>query len=125
MKPAITLHLNGELIDVPLNNIIRIEADHNYTQFYLIDRNKLRYAHTLKYLETKFIHTSFIRVHDSHFINKKHIRQYDYYNDKNFIQMMDGIIVPIARTKLNFFLKKLKCKRIFFQRENCHIVNLA
>lgn len=114
---SIILRMLGEQINVPINKIIRVEADNNYTWFYLNDGNKIKYAHSLKYVETILTHAPFLRVHKSHLINKNYIQHYDYYNNPNSVLMNDGTQIPIAREKIDYFLEKLKHKIFFSERK--------
>lgn len=57
----------------PLEEIIRLEADRNYTVLYLTEKRKLVSAKTLKEYETTLTNHQFLRVHKSHLVNQKHI----------------------------------------------------
>ncbi|RYU97703.1 LytTR family transcriptional regulator DNA-binding domain-containing protein [Emticicia agri] len=57
----------------PLEEIIRLEADRNYTVLYLTEKRKFVSAKTLKEYETTLTNHQFLRVHKSHLVNQKHI----------------------------------------------------
>lgn len=57
----------------PLDEIIRLEADRNYTVLYLTEKRKFVSAKTLKEYETTLTGHHFLRVHKSHLVNQKHI----------------------------------------------------
>jgi putative methionine-R-sulfoxide reductase with GAF domain len=57
----------------PVEEIIRLEADRNYTILYLTEKRKLVSCKTLKEYETTLTNHQFLRVHKSHLVNQKHI----------------------------------------------------
>ena len=57
----------------PVEEIIRLEADRNYTVLYLTEKRKFVSAKTLKEYETTLTDHQFLRVHKSHLVNQKHI----------------------------------------------------
>lgn len=57
----------------PVEEIIRLEADRNYTVLYLTEKRKFVSAKTLKEYENTLTNHQFLRVHKSHLVNQKHI----------------------------------------------------
>ena len=81
-------------IDLRLNDIIRLEAERNYTRFVLKDGRKLLTSKNISFYEP-LLAESFVRVHKSHLINRCYITALS----KLQIQMQDGFVVKIARRK--------------------------
>jgi two-component system, LytTR family, response regulator len=77
-------------------NIIRCEADNNYTRFHFHDRKPLLVSKTLKEFEELLEGHGFIRIHKSHLINKDHIRQLDR---NGMVVMKNGDEIPVSRRK--------------------------
>ena len=74
-KKFIFPNLNGfDLIEI--NNIVRCQADDNYTQFYFADGSKKLISKTLKKVEEQLGSSGFLRVHKSHLVNLNHIISY-------------------------------------------------
>ena len=89
----------GELHFV-LKNIIRIEADRNYSFIYLSNNKKKLSSKTLGDLEELLYDKGFFRSHKSHLINLEHIQSYP--NSISVI-LSDGTTIPIARRKKEEF----------------------
>ena len=87
---------------VQMNDILRLEADGNYTFIYLRDGNKLYTSKTLKIFESLLPSVHFYRPHQSHIINTSCMRKY-VKNDGGYILMSDGVQIAISRSKRKDF----------------------
>jgi len=94
--------LNGYRF-VKVKDIIRCEANNNYTSFYLQTTEKIVVTRTLKDFESMLKDDSFIRVHQSHLINIDYVEQY-IKGDGGTAIMSDGSEVEISRRKKDQFL---------------------
>jgi two-component system, LytTR family, response regulator len=92
---------------VETNQIIRCEAENNYTHVFLESGIKKTISKTLKEFEELLIDFGFIRVHQSHLINLSHIKSY-LKNDGGYIEMDNSNIVPISRNRKEEIIKKIK-----------------
>ena len=61
---------------IPFNDLIRCEADEGYTKFYLASGKKYMVAKPLKYYDNLLPSSMFLRVHQSHLINKDFVQNY-------------------------------------------------
>ncbi len=104
-KGTITLNTQDEIRLVPLNEIIRLEAMGNYTTFYIKD-GKILVTKTLKEFE-KVLPSSFIRVHQSHLVNKQQIKSY-IKTEGGYLKMRDDSKVPVSVRKKAFVMDALK-----------------
>lgn len=86
------------------NDIIRLEAQSNYTAIYFLNHPKLVACHTLKEFEELLPADIFFRAHHSHIINLNHIKRY-IKGDGGQIEMLNGSFVDLARRKKEEFLK--------------------
>lgn len=91
---------------VPVKNIVRLEADANYTTFYLTDKNKIVVSKTLKEYEELLKDYHFFRVHHAHLINLDHIKEY-VRGEGGIVYMADGSQIDVSRRKKEEFMKKL------------------
>lgn len=91
---------------VNLKDIIRCEADNNYTHFILNSGEQLLVTKTLKVYEEALSDMDFVRVHQSHLVNIKYVDQY-IKGDGGFIIMADGSEVEVSRRKKEIFLEKM------------------
>ena len=97
--------LNGLQV-IPLNEIIRCQAEVNYTYFFLAAKNKIMVTKTLKDFEELLNDYDFIRVHNSHLINLNHVKKYSR-GEGGTVTMSDGTEVEVSRRKKDEFLKRL------------------
>jgi two-component system LytT family response regulator len=105
-KKLQTLALSSidEIRFVNLDEIIRLEADNNYTVFYLTSGEKVLVSNTLKIYEDILSPHSFFRVHNSHIINLVKVKK--YLKGKGGIAVMsDGSYIEISPRKKDDFLK--------------------
>jgi two-component system, LytTR family, response regulator len=102
----IALSLTNGIKYVEPTNIIRCEAESNYTNFYFKDGKKILIAKTLKSFQDVLCQVDFIRIHNSHIVNLNHIVRY-FRGDGGVIEMIDGSLVPVARSKKSELLKSL------------------
>lgn len=100
-KPKqIQLTINGVRQSVALENIIRLEACSNYTQFYLNNSAKpVLTSKTLKYYTGKLDEHRFFRPHQSHLLNKDFVETFD--TKLRTIFLKDGSKTKVARRKLS------------------------
>ena len=86
--------------------IIRCEADRNYTWFFLRNGRKILVSKTLKTYEEILPESAFMRVHKSHIINLDEVVRYSRSNT-GIIEMSDGAEIDISRNKKQEFLDRM------------------
>lgn len=92
---------------VLIKDIIRCEANDNYTNVHLPGGKKFLVSGTLKHYEDLLPEKDFIRVHHSHLINIHHMVRF-LKEDGGYAVMSDGSKVEVSRRKREDFLSKLK-----------------
>ncbi len=92
LKTSESIHI------INVNDIIRCEADINYTTFYLKNGKKLLVSKTLKEYAELLKHSDFYRTHQSHLVNLDHISRYDKMEGGHLV-MIDESIVPVSTRK--------------------------
>ncbi len=102
----LALPTSDGLVFVPMENIIRLQSDSNYTTFYLTGPEKMLVSRTLGEFEEQLEQNNFCRIHHSHIINLAHLKRY-VRTDGGYAQMSDGTNVEISRRKKDEFLAKL------------------
>ena len=107
METKLTLTVQGSMHIVPIADIIRIEADSNYSIFHIKDKPKLMVSKTLKDFENQLVQHRFFRVHQSHLVNLNFVSSI-VRNDGDFILMSNGDKVELSRRKKAEFLALLK-----------------
>jgi two-component system LytT family response regulator len=92
---------------VEIENIVRCEADKNYTSFYLVDGKRILVSKTLKDYDIMLSGHNFFRAQQSHLININYIERYDK-QDGGYVVMKDGASVPLSPAKKDQFFQLLE-----------------
>lgn len=92
----LTLLSRNEIHHVPVTQIIRLEADSNYTYIYLVNHKKLIMAKVLSVYETLLAPLGFIRVHRSHLVNPLYVQTMRMTGE---VVMADDSRVEVSRRK--------------------------
>jgi two-component system, LytTR family, response regulator len=90
---------------VNIDDIIRLQADRNYTRFYFNDGKEYLSAKTLKEYEEMLHGTGFIRVHRTHLVNSKFIKEYER---EGVLKLLNNSEVEVSRRKKEHLLKFLR-----------------
>ena len=96
--------LDGFLV-IKISDIIRCEADKNYTWFILINKEKILVSKTLKEFEELLHDMDFIRVHQSHLINASHVQRY-IKGSGRYVKMSDDSIIEVSRRKKELLMER-------------------
>jgi len=91
---------------VTTDDIIYLEANSNYTSFYLADNRKITATKTLKDFEEILPASMFIRIHHSYLINKNGIEKY-IKGEGGQVVMKNGVTLDVARRKKEEFMKAI------------------
>ena len=106
-KKRLVLKTQESVHVVELEEIIRCEADRNYTSFFLSGGKKILVSKTLKDYEILLSSFHFLRVQQSHLINLNFVDRYDKGNGGSVV-MKDGSQVPLSPAKRDIFFKILE-----------------
>lgn len=90
---------------VEVDTIIRLQADRNYTRFYFNDKKEFLASKTLKEYEELLDGCGFIRVHRTHLINSRFIKEYER---EGTMILKDNTEVEVARRKKEQVVKFLR-----------------
>ncbi len=89
-------------------DIVRCEADSNYTLIYLTNRKKYLASKTLSDVESMLSEAKFIRVHKSHLVNLTHVSSLSHQIE---LTMKDNSRIPVSRRRV------AEVKKILADRE--------
>jgi two-component system LytT family response regulator len=98
----ITVANNEGLLFIEPTEIVRLEADSNYTHIHLADGKKITASKTLKEIE-KLLPSFFIKTHTSHIINRNKMAKY-IKGDGGYVVLTDSVTVPVSRSYKADFL---------------------
>ena len=92
LKTAESIHI------INVSQIIRCEADVNYTTFYLQGGEKLLVSKPLKEYDDLLSEAGFFRTHQSHLVSLDHMLRYEK-TDGGYLVMDDHSAVPVSVRK--------------------------
>ncbi|WP_409013698.1 LytR/AlgR family response regulator transcription factor [Dyadobacter sp. CY312] len=98
-QSKISIH-NIDTIDlIPINQIIHVHGEENYSRFYIQNREKsLLASRTLKYFEKQLEGFGFIRIHKSHLVNITFVDQV-ITKDGGHIHLTTNELISFSREK--------------------------
>ena len=105
-QQKITLPTGNAYEVVNIKEIVRCEADGNYTSFILNNNRKIVVSNGLKFYEDLLPTEHFFRVHHHHLININHVIRY-LKMDGGYAIMSDNSRVELSRRKKDAFLSRL------------------
>lgn len=91
---------------VNVNDIIRLQADSNYTLVYFTNQPHIMVSKTLKEVEKVLDENTFVRIHKSHTVNISRVKMYKRGSGGSLV-MTDQSILPVSKTRKNALLNKL------------------
>ena len=80
-----------------LDEILRLEADKNYTSIHLVGKRPFVSSKTLKFFDDMLGEFNFIRTHKSHLVNSRYIKQVTH--NSQYVLLSDGSQVEVSRRK--------------------------
>lgn len=103
----ITLSTSEGMVFLPVQDIIRCEAQGAYTNFILKNAKKIMVSKNLKEYENLLQDHGFLRIHNSHLINLSEVEKY-IKADGGYVVMTDGSNVAISNTRKDEFLELMR-----------------
>lgn len=104
IKKLVISHQEG--FDVlPLNEIVWLEGDANYTHLHLLDRKRITASRSLGVYEELLVDFGFFRIHQSTIINLSHVRSYQREGG-GYIELADGHQAKLSRHRKADFMQR-------------------
>ncbi|MBA4850608.1 LytTR family DNA-binding domain-containing protein [Emticicia sp. BO119] len=85
------------IANIPLEQILFLQADTNYTQIFLSCGRTLISGFNLKKYEDFFEHENFLRANRRYLINRNHIHYYDSASSN--LYLTNGIVISVSRRR--------------------------
>ena len=98
LRTAEKLHL------IPVHDIVRCEADRNYSNFFLSNGKKIIVSYPMKDYEDMLVEQGFFRLHKSHIVNLVFVETY-VKSDGGYVILNDGSKLPVADRKKSSLLE--------------------
>jgi len=101
------LNTSNMVYAIDLNDIIRLEAEQNYTHLFFTNRERLTAAKTLKDFDEMLSGTHFFRIHQSHLINLHFLDRIDKACGGQVI-LKNNIRIPLSARKKDLLIEALR-----------------
>ena len=92
---------------INIKEIIRCEAEDNYTHIHLKNGSKITASKTIKAYEDLLSGVNFYRVHKSHLINLNYMRKF-VKGDGGYLVMDDGMKIEVSRRRRPAFMEQMR-----------------
>lgn len=92
---------------VNIKDIVRFEAEDNYTHIYLHNGERITASKTIKSYEDLLAPFNFYRVHKRHVINLNYMRKF-VKGDGGYLIMDDGIKIEVSRRRRPAFMEQMR-----------------
>lgn len=102
----LALHSQDKIQVVEIETIIRCESSVNYTTFFFRNGDQIVVTRTLKEFEDLLSDQGFFRVHQSHLVNTRQIKEY-VKSEGGHLNMKDGSLIPVSVRKRSEVMKML------------------
>ncbi len=92
---------------ISIKDIVRFEAEDNYTHIFLKSGERITASKTIKAYEDMLIPFNFYRVHKRHVINLNYMRKF-VKGDGGYLIMDDEIKIEVSRRRRPAFMEQMK-----------------
>ncbi len=106
-KKKIVLPVMDGFEVVEVKDVIRCQANDNFTDFFLVDGSKKLICRTLKFYDEILSELGFLRVHRSHLINMDYVKGYKKGKGGQVL-MTDGAMVDVSPNRKDDFLSHFR-----------------
>lgn len=106
-KMRVALRTSDKYHLIPFHDIVRCEANRNYSNFYLRSGKKITVCAPLKNYEGLLEENGFFRIHKSHIVNLDFIETY-FRTDGGHVLLSEGTKLPVADRKKASLLRIFK-----------------
>jgi len=103
----ITISAIDGLYFLAIKDILRIEADDNYSHIYTTEGQRFTVSKTIKYYEDLLKADNFFRVHKSHIINLNYMKKF-VKGDGGYVVMNDEKEITVSRRRRPAFTDRMK-----------------
>ncbi len=106
-RKRVILKTQNNIYSVVVEDIIRCEADKNYTTVFIEGKREILLSRTLKEIENLLSEEGFFRVHQSHLINIRKVEHYEK-GGKGFVHLTDKTKVPVSSRRREHFVRLME-----------------
>ena len=103
----ITISAVDGLYFVPVADILRIEADDNYSHIFTEGGQRHTVSKTIKFYEDLLTQDNFFRVHKSHIVNMDYMKKF-VKGEGGHVLMNDGKEISVSRRRRTPFMDRMR-----------------
>ena len=103
----ITISAVDGLYFVPIADILRIEADDNYSHIFTLGGQRHTVSKTIKFYEDLLTQDHFFRVHKSHIVNMDYMTKF-VKGEGGHVVMNDGKQIAVSRRRRTPFMDRMR-----------------
>lgn len=103
-KVNLALKLQNKTIFVPLDEILYLKGDRNYTRIHLTKGESIYLSKTLKQFEGLLPCSQFYRLHKTTIVNLQFVK---HISTNNIIEMTNGLELPVSKDRKNALIEIL------------------
>lgn len=92
---------------VHIRDVLRLEAEDNYTHIYMKNGTKITASKTIKWYEELLQPMNFYRVHKRHVINLNYMQKF-VKGDGGYLVMDDGMNIEVSRRRRPAFMEQMR-----------------
>ncbi len=101
----IVLPNSDGFVVVKLEEILYINSERNYSEFYLINGNKVLTSKALVNYDNLLTAHGFFRIHHSHLVNLSHVKAF-VRSEGGAVKMANNDLLPVSRQKKVDFMER-------------------
>ena len=101
------LNTSDNVFVVQISQLIHCEANENYSNIYLLGKEKITLSKPLKEFEEMLSVYGFFRIHQSHLINMQYVESVDK-KGSGAVLLKTGEKLPLSQRKKQAFMQALK-----------------
>lgn len=105
-QQQLVLPVGNKLEFVPLDEIVFLKSDNNYTTFFLENNTEILVSKPIKEFDS-ILNDKFIRTHQSYVVNPSKIKTL-IKSDGGYLKMKNEVNVPISRNRKEEVIQRLK-----------------
>jgi two-component system LytT family response regulator len=105
-EKKIILNTSTTMHVIKINEVIRCEADENYTHVIKEDGKAVLVAKTLKEFDEMLSPFGFCRIHQSHLVNLSHVLTFE--KSSGIVILTTKERIPVSSRRKEFFLSALQ-----------------
>ncbi len=98
----------GSIRYIDIIDIVRCQADNNYTTIYLLSGEKIITPRTLKEFTEILESFNFFRIHQSHLVNIRFITRVNHEDSGGSVETKFGDVLRLSRLNKEAFMQKMK-----------------